>query len=90
MTVKIPGVDDNVGIPGVDAGTEQGIQDPQTDKIDDPNTVQSDPLPIKPDMNVSPAPDPFNTQDKAAAMPPAPTAAPVAPPEPTPASIQPV
>jgi hypothetical protein len=31
--VKIPGVEDDVGIPGVDAGTEQGTQDPQSSRL---------------------------------------------------------
>jgi hypothetical protein len=88
--VKIPGVDDNVGIPGVDVGTEQETQDPQIIEIDDPNTVHTDPLHIKPDTDLLPAPNSFDTQYEAAAMPPMPTTAPVAPPEPAPVNIQPV
>jgi hypothetical protein len=88
--VEIPGVEDDVGIPGVDAGTEQGTQDPQILEIDDPNNVQVDPPHIKQDTNVFPDNDPFVLQDEATAIPPAPAAVPVAPPEPAPADKHPV
>ena len=43
--IEIPGVADDVGIPGVDVGT----QDPQAIDIDPNTTVQDDPPPIEPE-----------------------------------------
>jgi hypothetical protein len=85
--LEIPGVNNDVGIPGVDAATAQGIQDPQIVKIDDPYTIPADPPPIEPDANVFPDNDPFDPQNEAVAIPPVPTISPVVPLEPAPADL---
>ena len=74
----IPGVDDVVEIPGVDAGADETNQAPQIIEIDDPDTVQPDPPPIEPKEAQFPAGDP-QEPPTAAAQPPEP--APVAPTE---------
>jgi hypothetical protein len=57
---KIPGMDDDVGTPEVEAAN----QDPPIIEIDDPNTIDADP----PQFNF-PAPNPFKTDEPGAAPP---------------------